>query len=113
MNRRSFEIDRRGVGRYHPCMLRVYCDFNELSEDGLYWLLFYNQRALADVVADLGLREGDRVLLYQDVDDFEVEASLHLNRSSLFFPSMRLGASPDWTTRREIQGPQGGATGPC
>jgi len=82
-------------------MLRVYCDFNDRTDNDLHWLLFYNGGALADVASILGLREGDRVLLYQDADDFEVEASLHFDRSSSFFSGTKLCALPDWTTLRD------------
>lgn len=82
-------------------MLRVYCDFNDSTEDDLYWLLFFEDRELADLTERLGLKEGDRVLLYQDADDFEVEATLLFNRSDPYFLGAKLCALPDWTTRRD------------
>ena len=37
-------------------MLRVYCDFNDRTDDDLHWLLFYNESALADVAGKGRLR---------------------------------------------------------
>lgn len=92
-----------GSGRingYHRSMLRVYCDFNDRTEDDLHWLLFFEGSALADAAGRLGLRDGDRVLLFQDADDFEVEATLHFNRTDPYFAGTKLCALPDWSTAR-------------
>jgi len=44
-------------------MLKVYCDFNDGTEDDRFWILWYADRPLSDQVEALGLAEGDRVLL--------------------------------------------------
>ncbi|WP_341991863.1 hypothetical protein [Azorhizobium sp. AG788] len=84
-------------------MLKVYCDFNDSTADDLFWLLYLDGKPLADVADNYALQEGDRVILFQDVGDFEVEATLHFDRSAPYvFLGSRLCARPDWSTRRDL-----------
>jgi hypothetical protein len=58
-------------------VIRVYADFNDQTSDGGYWILQFDDVPINDKITEMGLSNGDRVLLYQDEDDFEVEATLH------------------------------------
>ncbi len=57
-------------------MLRVYADFNSRTSDGACFILLYNGRDLEAQVATLNFSRGDKVILYQDDADFEIEAIL-------------------------------------
>jgi hypothetical protein len=83
-------------------MIRVYCDFNDPTEDDLYWLLYIDMKPLEDLAESLGLREGDRVILFQDEDDFEVEATLHFGQTSRYFIGEKLCARPGWSTLKRL-----------
>ena len=83
-------------------MLKVYCDFNDGTADDRYWILWYADRPLGDQIAELGLREGDRVLLCQDADDFEVEGELLFNQTHPNFLGEKLCARPDYRTFRRL-----------
>lgn len=84
-------------------MLRVYCDFNDCAEDNLYWILSYKGKPLHEQVDTLKLGEGQRILLYQDEDDFEVEAQLLFNPPVTYYASGKtLYAKPDWKTFRKL-----------
>jgi hypothetical protein len=84
-------------------MLKIYCDFNDSTEDDLYWLLFHEGKPLNDVLAELGLHDGSRVILFQDTDDFEVEATLLFEHADPGFLGSRVCAKPDWATRLDLQ----------
>ena len=58
-------------------MIRIYADFNDQTTDGGYWILQSNNAPIVEKIAEIGLSNGDHVLLYQDDDDFEVEATLY------------------------------------
>jgi hypothetical protein len=76
-------------------MLRVYGDFNDKTPDGGCWIL---QHAGEDIEAqpkELGLNVGDHILLYQDPDDFEVEASLDFRFVEVLGRQAWI-AFPDW-----------------
>ena len=79
-------------------MLKVYCDFNDKTDDERYWILLYEHRPLKDVVNELGLVDGDRVILYQDVGDFEIEAVLMFGQTHDYFLGTEICARPDWST---------------
>ena len=57
-------------------MLRVWCDFNSRTPDGLLPVLYYNDQALQTQIATLGIIKGMQVCLYQHEDDFDVIATL-------------------------------------
>ena len=57
-------------------MIRLYADFNDKTTDGGYWILQFDDMPIEEKITDMGLSNGDHVLLYQDDDDFEVEATL-------------------------------------
>ena len=72
-------------------MLKLWCDFNG-QDLRRYFLLrvpdgtdgvWPELGARAD---DLGIKVGDRVILFQDVGDFEVEATLGFGSSTLSWP---------------------------
>lgn len=91
-----------GYGTMMAAMTKVYCDFNDFTADDLYWLLYVDDVPLSDVAEKLGLREGDRVVLFQDEGDFEVEATLHFGRTDPLFLGERLCARPDWRTLKRF-----------
>jgi hypothetical protein len=53
-------------------MLRVFTDFNARSRDGTCWNLTYNSAPIDDTV----IKVGDKIILFQDENDFEVEANV-------------------------------------
>ena len=58
-------------------MLRVETSFQDTPGDGFYFVLIYNDRPLKDQLNDLGLKDGDTVLLWEpDCGDFTIEATL-------------------------------------
>jgi hypothetical protein len=81
-------------------VLRVYCDFNDGTEDDRYWILWFEDKPLEEQVERLGLKPGDRVLLYQD--DFEVEGTLLFRQTHRYFLGEQLCALVDWPTFRRL-----------
>lgn len=81
-------------------MLRVYCDLQDCTEDGRCWILLYDGKPLAEQTTQLGLKEGDRVLLYMDGEDYEVEATLFFNQTHEYFLGEKLCALLDDGTFR-------------
>jgi len=69
---------KRGpTGRQMPEMLRVETSFQDSPGDGYYFVLLYNDRPLQEQLIELGLKDGDTVLLWEpDCDDYTVEATL-------------------------------------
>ena len=58
-------------------MLRVQTSFQDTPGDGYYFVLLYQGRNLSDQIGELGLMNGDTVLLWEpDCGDFTVEAKL-------------------------------------
>lgn len=58
-------------------MLRVETSFQDTPGDGHYFVLYYNGRPLAEQLTELGLKDGDSVILWEaDCGDFTVEATL-------------------------------------
>jgi hypothetical protein len=57
-------------------VVRIYADFNDETADGGYWILQTDNAPIEETITEIGLSRGDHVLLYQDEDDFEVEATL-------------------------------------
>jgi hypothetical protein len=53
-------------------MLRLYADFNEMTEDGNSVFIAADREIDQETIRQLA--PGLRVILYQDEDDFEVEA---------------------------------------
>jgi putative acetyltransferase len=82
-------------------VLRVYCDFNNRTEDERYWILWYRGRPLEQVASDLGLKDLDRVTLYDDAYQLEVDATLLFDQTEPDFIGSPLCARPDWSTRRD------------
>jgi hypothetical protein len=78
-------------------MLKIFTDFNARSADGTCWNLIYDGAPVSDEV----LKVGEKIILFQDEDDFEVEASVEfrfvkeLGRDSWV-------AVPDWATKRSV-----------
>jgi hypothetical protein len=88
----------RGAAR----VLRVYCDFNDGTEDDRYWILWFEGKPLEEQVERLGLKAGDRVLLYQDEDDCEVEGTLLFLQTHRYFLGEKLCVRVDWSTLRRL-----------
>ena len=58
-------------------MLRVQTSFQDTPGDGYYFVLLYEERDLGDQLNELGLADGDSVLLWEpDCGDYELEATL-------------------------------------
>ena len=78
-------------------LLKIYSDFNTRTADDLNIVLFYQGKSLSDQLERLGLAKGDKVILYQDDDDFEVIATLDFKYDE-FLGHETLLAIPDWST---------------
>lgn len=78
-------------------MIKVYADFNTAVEHGGYPILYYEHEPLEACAGDLGLNVGDKVILYQDEDDFEVVATLDF-RFDRYLGREAWPATPDWST---------------
>jgi hypothetical protein len=58
-------------------MLRVQTSFQDTPGDGYYFVLLYKDVPLAEQLDALGLKDGDRVILWEpDCGGYEVEATL-------------------------------------
>ncbi len=58
-------------------MLRVETSFQDTPGDDFHFVLQYKGRPLSEQLEELGLMDGDRVILWEeDCGDFEVEATL-------------------------------------
>jgi hypothetical protein len=82
-------------------MIRLYADFNARTPAGECHVLMYEGSHLAEVAERLGLKAGDRVLLYQDEDDFEVESILDYRYVEYLLDKTWI-AMPDWPTLRNL-----------
>jgi hypothetical protein len=51
-------------------MLRVFTDFNARTSDGICWNLVYQGTDLDKQADDLHLAKGDKIILFQDENDF-------------------------------------------
>jgi hypothetical protein len=61
-------------------MLRIQTSFQDTLGDGYYFVLLYEGRNLNDQINDLGLKDGDTVLLWEpDCGDYTVKATLLFN----------------------------------
>ena len=78
-------------------MLKVFSDFNAIAAGDVCWLLVYQGSDLAEQAGSLNLKKGDKVVLYQDEDDFEVTASLDFRYVSMLERDTWV-AIPDWST---------------
>ncbi len=58
-------------------MLRIETSFQDSPGDEFYFVLQYNGRPLRDQLVELGLKDGDKVLLWEE--DCETEATLHFD----------------------------------
>ena len=58
--------------------LRIYADFNSVSPDGWCWCLRHQGVLLDDVAAELGLTDGQTVVVYYEdaSEEFEFDAVL-------------------------------------
>jgi hypothetical protein len=78
-------------------MPRVFTDFNARTPDGLCWLLKFNNSEIEQQIKQLGLRKGDKMLLYQDEDDFNVTATIDFRYVDALGRETWV-AAPDWST---------------
>lgn len=78
-------------------MLRVFTDFNAMTQDGICWNLHYRGEDLETQASELRLAIGDVVILYQDDDDFELSAMLDFKYVSMIARETWI-AVPDWST---------------
>lgn len=78
-------------------MIKIFTDFKARTDDGLCWLLKYRQSDLAQQIDELKLGRGDRIILFQDDDDFEVAATLDVRYGEVLGRDAWV-AIPDWET---------------
>jgi len=78
-------------------MIRVFSDFNAMTNDDICWNLVYQGAALEHQIAKLGLQKGDRIVLYQDEDDFDVIGTLDVQYVEVLGRETWV-ALPDWST---------------
>ncbi len=78
-------------------MLKVFTDFNARTSDGVCWSLKYDDADLEKKADDLKLVVGDKVLLFQDENDFEVTAVLDYRHVDILKRKAWV-AIPDWST---------------
>jgi hypothetical protein len=58
-------------------MLRVETSFQDTPGDGYYFVLQYNGRPLEEQLTELGLKDGDSVILWEeDCGNFTIDATL-------------------------------------
>ena len=82
-------------------MLRIFTDFNARTKDGVCLILVYGGEDLAEQAERLGIKKGDKVILYQDEDDFEVTASLDFQYVEMLGRETWV-AYPDWSTQKDL-----------
>ena len=78
-------------------MLRVFTDFNARTPDGICWNLIYQGSELDKQADSLHLAKGDKIILFQDEDDFEVIATLDFGNVDVLGRETWV-AIPDWST---------------
>lgn len=78
-------------------MLRVFTDFNAMTNDDICWNLIYNNMPIEKQINGLRLAKGDKIILYQDEDDFEVTATLDFRHVEILSRESWV-AIPDWST---------------
>ena len=78
-------------------MIRIYADFNDKTADGEYWILQFDDVPIEEKIIGMGLSNGDHVLLYQDDDNFKVEATLDYGFLDVIGRDGWV-AYPDWST---------------
>lgn len=81
--------------------LKVYADFNAGTIDDAYFILWHRHRRLEDQIGELQLSKGDKVILYQDEDDFEVIATLDFRYVDVLSGEAWV-AVPDWSTLKRF-----------
>jgi hypothetical protein len=58
-------------------ILRVETSFQDTPGDEFYFVLYYQGRPLREQLEELGLKNGDKIILWEeDCDGFEMEATL-------------------------------------
>jgi hypothetical protein len=82
-------------------VIRLYADFNARTPEGECHIMLHEGMHLDQAAERLQLKAGNRVLLYQDDDDFEVEAILDYRYVPYLLGDAWL-AIPDWTTMRDM-----------
>jgi hypothetical protein len=78
-------------------MLKIFTDFNASTNGDVCWLLKYRESDLAQQIDELKLGRGDRIILFQDDDDFEVVATLDIRYVDVLGQEAWV-AIPDWRT---------------
>jgi hypothetical protein len=83
-------------------VLKVFTDFNARTPDGMCWNLVYQGGDLHKQIRELRLAKGDKIILFQDDDDFEVTATLDYRYVDVLRRDA-LVAIPDWPTLGSMQ----------
>jgi hypothetical protein len=74
-------------------MLRIQTSFQDTPGDGYYFVLLYEGRNLSDQINDLGLKDGDIVLLWEpDCEGYTIKARLLFNHRHGMMSEARLWA---------------------
>jgi hypothetical protein len=74
-------------------MLRIQTSLQDTPGDGFYFVLLYQGRDLKEQVMQLGLKDGDTVLLWEpDCEDYTVQARLLFEYRHPMAPGPRLWA---------------------
>jgi len=74
-------------------MLRIQTSFQDTPGDGYYFVLLYQGHDLSTQLDELGLKDGDTVLLWEpDCGDYTVEATLLFNYHHPMTPEPALWA---------------------
>ena len=76
-----------------PGMLRIQTSFQDTPGDGYYFVLLYQGHELSSQTDQLGLKDGDIVLLWEpDCGDFTVKARLLFDYQHPMMPKCALWA---------------------
>jgi hypothetical protein len=78
-------------------MLKVFTDFNARTADDICWNLNYLGKGLSEQASNLCLKRGDKIILYQDENDFEVIGILDFRYVPILARETWI-AVPDWPT---------------
>ena len=95
--RRPIVVPTVGCWVGNETMLKIYADFNARTNGDACFVLFYRDVALGTQIEELRLSKGDKIILYQDEDDFEVTATLDIRYVDVLGRETWV-AVPDWST---------------
>jgi hypothetical protein len=83
-------------------MIRVETSFQDTPGDGYYSVLLYKGKPLAEQLDELDLRDGDRVMLWEEDCDLEFEAILCVDYQHPMTFEKSLWAKPEPLTASDL-----------